>query len=152
MYIPDEAFPLGLAKVQWPGRLEVVSQRPRIILDVSHTADGARTVAAELQQMLARKAIVVLGVLDDKDLGGIAAAFGSIASHAIATAPRTSRAFSARQVGEALSSHCPTEVVDGVAHAIERALALASEDDTVLIAGSLYTVGEAKRWFDGKTG
>ena len=47
--------------------------------------------------------------------------------------------------------HCPTEVVDGVAHAIERALALASEDDTVLIAGSLYTVGEAKRRFDGKT-
>ena len=151
VYVPDEAFPSGLAKVKWPGRLEVVSQRPRIILDVSHTADGARTVAAELQRMLARKAIVVLGVLDDKDLDGISTAFGSIARHAIATAPQTSRAFSAQQVGEALSAHCPTEIVDGVAHAIERALALASEDDTVLIAGSLYTVGEAKRRFDGKT-
>lgn len=151
VYIPDEAFPHGLAKVKWPGRLEMVSQRPRVILDVSHTAEGARTVAAELRRMLAGQAIVVLGVLDDKDLGGIAAAFGGIARRAIATAPRTLRAFSAQRVGEALSVHCPTEVVDGVGHAIERALELASEDDTVLITGSLYTVGEAKRWFDGKT-
>ncbi|HOK28830.1 MAG TPA: Mur ligase family protein, partial [Methanomassiliicoccaceae archaeon] len=52
VYIPDEAFARGLAAVRWPGRLEVVSQRPRMILDVSHTAAGARTVAAELERML----------------------------------------------------------------------------------------------------
>jgi folylpolyglutamate synthase/dihydropteroate synthase len=34
---------------------------------------------------------------------------------------------------------------------MDRAMELASEDDTILIAGSLYTVGEAKRWLDGKT-
>lgn len=150
VYIPDEAFPRGLSQVRWPGRLEVVAQRPRVVLDVSHTADGARAVAAELRRLLDRKAIVVLGVLDDKDLDGIAAAFGSVASRAIATAPRTPRAFPAQRVRESLSAHCPTEVVDRVGDAIERALQLASGDDTVLIAGSLYTVGEAKERFDGK--
>ena len=52
VYIPDEAFPRGLSQVRWPGRLEVVAQRPRVVLDVSHTADGARAVAAELRRLL----------------------------------------------------------------------------------------------------
>ncbi len=151
VYIPDEAFPRGLAAVRWPGRLEVVAHSPRIVLDVSHTAEGARTVAAELRRMLDRKAVLVLGVLNDKDLGGIAEAFGSIACLAVATAPETSRAYSSRDVCKALSPYCPAHAVDGVGNAIEHALAATSEDDTVLIAGSLYTVGEAKRWFDEKT-
>lgn len=151
VYIPDEAFARGLAAVRWPGRLEVVSQRPHMILDVSHTAAGARTVAAELERMLDRKAIIVLGVLGDKDLKGIADAFGSIARYAIAASPETTRAFPAEQVSDALSAHCPTETANSIGHAMDRAMELASEDDTILIAGSLYTVGEAKRWLDGKT-
>lgn len=150
-YIPEEAFSRGLAAVRWPGRLEVVERQPRMILDVSHTADGARAVAAELERMLGQKVVLVLGVLNDKDLAAIAEAFGGIARLAVATAPATTRAFSPREVWEALSPHCPSEAVYGVGHAIERALASSSADDIILVAGSLYTVGEAKRWLDGKT-
>lgn len=152
LYIPDEAFPRGLSKVSWPGRLEIVSAAPRLIFDVSHTPDGARAVAGEVGRLLPAKVVLVMGVLRDKDLPGIAAAFGGIARRAVATAPQTKRAYAPEEVAAALSPHCPTEAVEGVGNAIERARALAGPDGTVLVTGSLYTIGEAKRWMDGQTG
>ncbi|NLI74050.1 MAG: bifunctional folylpolyglutamate synthase/dihydrofolate synthase [Euryarchaeota archaeon] len=151
IYIPEESFAQGLTSVQWPGRLEVVSQCPRIIFDVSHTAEGVRTVVAELERLLDRKVIVVLGVLDDKDLDAIAFALRSITRYTIATAPNTSRAFPAQRVNETMSKYCPSEAVSDVPRAIERAISLASEDDVILVIGSLYTIGEAKRWLNGET-
>ena len=152
LYIPEEAVPRGLSRVQWPGRLEIVAEAPRLIFDVSHTPSGARAVAGEVERLVGGKVLLVLGVLEDKDLEGIAAAFGPIARRAVAAAPRTPRARPAAEVAAALAPYCPAEAADDVGGAIERALALAGPEDTVLVTGSLYTIGEAKRWLDGKTG
>jgi len=152
LYIPDEAFLNGLAKVKWPGRLEIVGRGPCIILDASHTPDGARTVSEEVERLIGGKIILILGVLRDKDLDGIARAFGRISRRAVATAPPTDRAYSAEEVGSVLSAYCPTDTVDGVGRAIEWARSNAAPDDTILVTGSLYTIGEAKRWMNGQTG
>lgn len=150
-YVPDEAIVNGLAKVRWPGRMEVVSRTPSIMFDVTHTPDGAREVASEIRRLIGDRIILVMGVLDDKDIAGIAAHFGPLARVAVATAPITPRAFPSGVVAEALRRHCPTvEERPRVADALDRALELASPEDTILVTGSLYTIGEAYRWLDGR--
>lgn len=152
VYIPEEAISKGMARVEWPGRLEVVAERPRIIFDVTHTPEGARTVAEEVSRLVGGKIILVLGVLKDKDLQGIAPFFGRAAKRAIATAPQTKRAFPPEAIQAALSPHCPAVAVEGVGAAIDEALGTAGPDDTILVTGSLYTMGEAMRWRNGQTG
>ncbi len=150
VYISDEAIHNGMAKVRWPGRLDIISRKPTMIFDVTHTPDGARVVSEEVFRLLGKKVVLVLGVLNDKDLDGIAAGFGGMARQAVATAPATRRAFSPAAVATALRKHCPVTEVDGVGAAIDRALSMAGPDDAVLVTGSLFVIGEAMRWSDGK--
>lgn len=151
VYIPDEALVNGLAKVRWPGRMEIVARSPTIMFDVTHTPDGAREVASEVRRLMGGGLVLVMGVLDDKDLEGIATQFGPLARSAVATAPSTPRAFTSGTVADALRLHCPSvESVPEVSRALDRAMELASPDDVVLVTGSLYTIGEAYRWLDGR--
>lgn len=151
VYIPDESIASGLAKVSWPGRMEIVSRSPTIMFDVTHTPDGAREVASEVRRLMGGGLVLVLGVLDDKDLEGIAAQFGPLARVGVATAPSTPRAFPSGKVAVALRPYCPSvEDVPSIIGALDRAVELASSSDVVLVTGSLYTVGEAYRWLDGR--
>lgn len=149
VYIPEEAMINGMAKVRWPGRMDMISREPLIMFDVTHTPDGARTVSAEVRRLLGDGLILVLGVLNDKDLEGIAACFAPLARVAIATSPSTPRAFTAQHVAEALRPYVAmVEEVPDVPGALERAMALASSADKLLVTGSLFTIGEAFRWWN----
>ena len=99
----------GLASVRWPGRLEVVSERPLVVVDGAHNGDSARKLAAALQEeFLYRRLILVLGTSTDKDVEGIIAALGPIADLAIATRSRHPRAADPERLAAELRRHCPT--------------------------------------------
>lgn len=147
--IGEEDVVAGLGKVRWPGRMEVLRRSPLVMLDASHTPDGAAVVSEEIRRVAKGRVILVLGVLEDKDVQSIAKHFGRIASVAIAAAPRTKRAFPAEAVRDALEPHCErVEVVKDVGEAFERALSYAGPGDTVVVTGSLYTIGEGRAWWD----
>jgi len=149
--VSREAILKGFAHTYWPGRLESINRSPRILLDATHTADGARVIARDLPNMVGREIILVLGVLNDKDLDGMARALAPLAKIAIATSPNTKRAFSAAQVETALKRYCPYVLrIDDVTQATSEALHLASKEDVIVITGSLYTIGEARRWLDSR--
>lgn len=151
VYISDEAIAGGLLKVRWPGRMEMVSSAPPIMFDVTHTPDGSREVASEVRRLIGEDVVLVMGVLDDKDLDGIASNFGKLAKVAVATAPATPRAFPPVATARALGRYCSTvEVVPEVPRAMDRAIELAAAGETILVTGSLFTVGEAYRWLDGR--
>jgi dihydrofolate synthase/folylpolyglutamate synthase len=145
--VRESAITMGLSKVSWPGRMEIVSRNPTLIIDVSHNPDGAMVVARELKALKQAGLVLVLGVLKDKDLRGICKEFGPLAGKAIATSPRTKRAFEAETVAKALYEFVDDVTIETtVAGAMDRALMLANPDDIVLVTGSLYTAGEAKQW------
>ncbi|OPY31089.1 MAG: bifunctional folylpolyglutamate synthase/ dihydrofolate synthase [Methanomassiliicoccales archaeon PtaU1.Bin124] len=147
VYLPEEAIARGLENVYWPGRMEVVSQRPLLVFDVTHTPAGAKAVAGELSRLQDKDWTLVIGVLNDKDLRGICEQFGPLAKNAVATSPHTKRAFSAEEVAAVLKDYCDdVEVVPEVPMAIERARTIAGQGP-VLLTGSLYMVGEAKEWW-----
>ncbi len=148
--IADEAIQVGLADSLWPGRLEEVSSHPAIILDGAHNPSAMRSVAQAIgNDFHFENLILVLGIMEDKDIAHILQAIVPLAYKVIYTRPAYYRAANpqylmdvAREFGEDGEVHFP------LSKAIERARDLAGRKDMILITGSLFTVGEAKSYFD----
>ncbi len=138
----------ALASVTSPGRLEVVRRQPLCILDGVKNPDGARAAARTLDEEFGadRGRVLVVGLLRGKDPDEMLAALDvTRARVVVACEPPTPRAWSAKDVAEAARrAGVPAEEVPPVADAVRRALELASDDDVVLITGSLYVVGPAR--------
>jgi len=131
-----------LAHVVHPGRFEVIEGRPRIILDGAHNPHGAAALAAALRAT-AERPVLVLGVSADKDVRGIVAALAPAVSKIIATRYQQERAMEPEAL--AAIARALTDVPVEVAPDLAAAEALArAHDASIVIAGSLFLVGEAR--------
>jgi dihydrofolate synthase/folylpolyglutamate synthase len=148
--VNPDAIRKGLIRVTWPGRLQIISQDPMVILDGAHNLAAAKLLARHLRQHLGRrKLVLVIGILDDKAFNGMLAVLAPFCSRVIATQPNYSRALPPQQVAEAARKHvAQVSVKATVAEAIDHALATIGPDEAVCVAGSLYLVGEALAYFE----
>jgi dihydrofolate synthase/folylpolyglutamate synthase len=147
--VVDDAIASGLAAVRWPGRLERVARNPDIYLDGTHNPSGARELAAFWQQYFAGRAIhLVFGAVRDKAVDEVAGMLFPHAASVILTAARTSRAISPPALADLTAHHASNvEVIAEPELAFERALERAQPGDAVFITGSLYLVGDLRRWW-----
>ncbi len=152
-HVSEEAIAEGIARVRWPGRLERVSERPTIFLDGTHNPAGAREVAAFWREHLAGRRIhLVYGSVRDKSVDEIAGLLFPLAASVIVTAPKQPRALSAEALAEMTSHLAPRlAIVPDPGEAVERALATAAPEDVVFATGSLYLVGDLRRWWHSRT-
>ena len=124
--------------------MEIVRESPLVVVDGAHNRPAAIALAASMTETFSgRKAILVTGILNDKDLPGMAAALGPIASRVFACRPKTHRAYDAEEVAAAFRPFAESHVIPSVRGAIDAALRAAGVEDIVLITGSIYTAGEA---------
>ena len=153
--ITEAAIRRGLREARWPARLQVVGRAPWIVVDAAHNADSfARLLAALRRHFAFERLILVIGVLADKDLSGIATAIaeGGV-DLAIATTVASPRALPAAAIAEALQKAAPeleTRVYAGSAAALAEALREAGPSDLICVTGSVYFAGEALRWLAGR--
>ena len=137
---------VGFAAVTSPGRLEVVSRQPLVLLDGAHNPAGARALAAALlEEFVVDRRTLVVACLADKDLRGILEGLAPATGRLVVTTNRSPRAAPAerlRKEAEALGLRA--EVAPDVASAVQRAIDGAGETEAVVVTGSLYTVGEAR--------
>jgi dihydrofolate synthase/folylpolyglutamate synthase len=147
--IDDGAISRGIAATVWPGRLERIAERPAIYFDGAHNPAGAREIAVFWEQHLqGRNIFLIYGALRDKAVDEIAGQLFPRASMVILTSPAQPRAISAPVLAEMTSHHAQRlEVVPDPARAFERALALASPNDVIFVTGSLYLVGDLRRYW-----
>jgi dihydrofolate synthase/folylpolyglutamate synthase len=136
----------GVSDTRWPGRLEWVDGDPPLLLDGAHNPSGARALGAYLR---GRGPFVLLfGVMADKDVRGLARELFPRAAAVVLTRPRGRRAASPRTIARhapRLDSTLHEEVRPGRALALARRLAReAGPGIPVVVAGSLYLVGEVK--------
>ncbi|MGD9181637.1 MAG: folylpolyglutamate synthase/dihydrofolate synthase family protein [Desulfobacterales bacterium] len=136
----------GLTKTRWPGRLEIVSENPFVILDGAHNLIAARNLAKFLSENLVdRRITLVVGILDDKPYGAMLKSLLPVCSRAIITRAKTDRALAPQRLYAVAKKIIPdVTMIPGVAAAVRQAVETASPDEVVCIAGSLYVVGEAK--------
>jgi dihydrofolate synthase/folylpolyglutamate synthase len=130
------------ARVQVPGRLQRVAERPLTIYDGAHNPSGMEALAAALPEE--RPLIAVMSVLDDKDAAGMLRAVLPHASGAVFTRSRHPRALSpatlaslAGQLGGSTS-----EIVSDPRAAVARARELAGPGGAVVATGSIYLVAD----------
>jgi dihydrofolate synthase/folylpolyglutamate synthase len=144
-----EAIVEGLATARWPGRLQVVRDDPLVIVDGAHNAPAAAAVAESLQELFpGQKVTFVVGVLSDKDLGGIADALGPLAAKVYACRAKTPRTFQPEEVGRAFGPYAPVDIVPEAKEAVQRAVDDA-RGDVVVVTGSIYVAGEALELLGG---
>lgn len=140
-------LPATVFNFQVPGRLEVVHEKPRIVLDVCNNPDGAQFLFDAFQSRFPDAkghTILVLGILADKDYAAMTRILAPLARTVIASQSQSPRAARACAIAAVASPFCQsTEIIPSVSEATQRAIALASEDDTILIAGSFTNIEEA---------
>lgn len=145
--INESAIRKGLGKTKWPGRLEIVSRKPMIILDGAHNPAAARRLKEFLIEFAnEKKIILVLGILADKDVSGIVSELAPIAENIILTKPDYYRASEPDKIRGLINGHQVT-TINNIPDAIMHAKEIAMPDDIICITGSLFTVGEAKAFF-----
>jgi dihydrofolate synthase/folylpolyglutamate synthase len=146
---PVEAVEAGFAEARWPGRFEVVRRGGATwVLDVAHNPAGVATLAATLDALdLPRPLVAVIGILADKEWGGMLPPLLARADAVVLTVPPTSPDGRRWDPAAALASvevpaGLPVRVVPGFDAALTRAATLAPYG-TVLVTGSVHTVGDA---------
>jgi dihydrofolate synthase/folylpolyglutamate synthase len=154
--LPDDVVREGLAAVRVPGRMEVVSRRPLVVLDGAHNPAGAAAAGEALGEDFssAEGIVIVMGCLRNRStaevLDGLA---DDRVKCVIGCPPPSPRAQPAAAVTEAAraAGFVAKEAAD-VSEALEQAVELAGEDDLVLVTGSLYVVGAARRLLSTRVG
>jgi dihydrofolate synthase/folylpolyglutamate synthase len=138
----EGAIRTGLRGARWPGRFQIFRRDPLVILDGAHNPAGARALAASLRAYFpGRPVTFVIGVLADKDAGGILAALRPLAARVILTASANPRA----APPDALRALLPAGARVDTARSPQDALAMATAEDLrgiVCVAGSLSLIGD----------
>jgi len=141
--VPDSAIETGVARAQWPGRLERVSEHPEIVLDGAHNPAGARALAAYMERFYSdRRVILIYGAMRDKAVEEIGGILFPLAEEVIVTAPHQARAISPDVLRE-LSGHPRVRSAPDLAAALELVRGT-PPDVSIFITGSLFLVAEAR--------
>jgi dihydrofolate synthase/folylpolyglutamate synthase len=140
----EEAF----ANLTIPGRLEPVAHSPSVLLDCAHNPDGAQSLTAALDESFAvlGSRYLVVGMLAQQDPEEMLAALdiGRYDLVVVCTpdSPRARKAADVARIVEAKG--LAVEIVDDPVAAVARAVALADEEDLVVVTGSIYVVGAVR--------
>jgi dihydrofolate synthase/folylpolyglutamate synthase len=147
--VSDAAIVNGLATATWPGRLELVHEQPKVFLDGAHNPAGARALARFWDEHFgSRRVFLIYGAMRDKAVPEITEILFPRASAVILTQPQQTRATAPetlRDISHDLNAGLLIEPTPALA--LERALELASPDDVILATGSLFLVGDLRRYF-----
>lgn len=137
--IAKETIEAGLAGACWPCRLEKVLDRPPVIIDVAHNPAGACQLARQFS-----RCVVVLAVSADKHVAGMLEALAPITETLILSQFTGARALPVKSLCNAAGSY-PHRPTANLTEAIELGVGLATQSLPLLITGSIFTAGEARR-------
>jgi len=144
-HISRDSITKGLVQVSWPGRLQVLSRRPLLVVDGAHNPDSA----GKLRQSLERyfdfdQAILIIGVSSDKDLAGIVSELVPLFDKVIVTRSIHPRAMATAPIVAEFSQHgVEAQETDDISAALPLALTLAGGKDLICVTGSLFVVAGA---------
>ncbi|MCL2313660.1 MAG: bifunctional folylpolyglutamate synthase/dihydrofolate synthase [Proteobacteria bacterium] len=150
--LSEAALREGLLKTCWPGRLEYFEGSPPLLLDGAHNPAGMEVLSAALTQLWPGKEIyLVFSVLQDKELEPMAALLFPRCSHIYLPPLDNLRARPPEECLPVAQRYCPnTQVCPSIGEALERARGEGGENSLVVVAGSLYLVGEARAYLLGE--
>jgi len=145
--ITEETIAHGFASAIWPGRLEIIPGRPKILLDGGHNPDGFCTLSNGLAMLFPNVLkLAVVGILDNRPVEEMAKILAGHFTHVIATRVDSANAAEPERVAKAFAAAgVTTEIVTDPLQAIQRGKELAvRENQLLVVTGSLYLVGQLR--------
>jgi dihydrofolate synthase/folylpolyglutamate synthase len=143
----------AFASVALPGRIEICSRAPWIVVDGAHTAASARALAATLARIPRRRSHLVLSVSGGKDLAAICAALVPEADQVTVTRAEPIRSLDPKLVAEAVravGARAGVRVVPNPHLALRAAREGLAAEDLLCASGSFYLAGIARRVLCGE--
>lgn len=146
----------GLLTTTLRGRFQVLPGRPVVILDVAHNPDAAESLAASLRDMAGfHRTLAVLGMLKDKDIGGVTAALREVVDAWYLAPLPGPRGADVACLSAAMGTASVLDEVNectSVPDAMSRARERAGTDDRILVFGSFLTVAQSLEFLDLRGG
>jgi dihydrofolate synthase/folylpolyglutamate synthase len=147
--ISDVNIVKGLENAKLPGRMQVLSTQPTILLDVAHNPHSAEYLVTRVAQQYQNKTIhTVVAMLHDKDIQSTLEALTPVASHWYPASLTGPRAASAQELCQFLPQQ--TTQYQTPVDAFEAALTKSAAEDVILVVGSFHTVGEVLEHWQNK--
>lgn len=147
--IPQEAVREGFEHVVeltgLMGRWQLLQEKPRVICDTGHNTGGWQYLNMQLKEVIkrSRHTIMIVGMVNDKDINGVLELMPTEAFYYF-TQASVERAMPAAEIAAMGMMHGLNGlIIDNVASAVERALSVANEEDTIFIGGSNFVVADA---------
>lgn len=142
--IPEEAIRAGFKKAYWPGRFEILSENPLVIIDGAHNEEGITALTEELTTRYENRQIqIVFAALTDKKLDKMIAKLDQIASQITFVSFDFPRAAKAEELLKISQSSNKLAVDDWGPYLLEEIQTL-DKNRILVITGSLYFISEIK--------
>ena len=141
----DEAIWLGLEKARHPGRLEYIGS---FLLDGAHNPAGAQALRDYIEEFVKVPITLIFGAMRDKSVDDIARVLWPMAERLILTKALNSRSLEPDDLAAVAAELLPDERIvktENLEEAIRTARSIVPPDGLIVVTGSLYLVGEAKR-------
>ena len=147
--LEEQAIRRGLNELRWPGRFDVVSRRPLVILDCAHNelSIGAllETIAVELGPQVRPR--LIFGCLEDKQWAQMAAMLAPRVRDVTLTRVEPKRPLEPENLLPLFAAQVPARVIREPRRAMEQLMAESGPDDVIVVTGSVYLVGEIYPYF-----
>ena len=144
--IEKEHILKGLNEVKWMARLEIMEQNPMVVLDGAHNIDGITNLTNSIKQYFKyNKLVLILGILADKQVDEMIDMIVPLASKIIAVSPHSDRAKGAEELADIIKKKNQNCIaIQDYKQAYETALSYCDKEDMLMIAGSLYLIGDMR--------
>jgi dihydrofolate synthase/folylpolyglutamate synthase len=142
--VTDDRVRAGLAATVWPGRLQVIANRPRVILDGGHNPAAMTKAGVALRRLIGtERLVVVFAMLTERDPAQLLAALRTLSPEgAVFTEPASAAGHAVKADLLAQIYGAQGQAIVPAAAALDRAREMAGPSGNVLVCGSLYLVGE----------
>lgn len=135
----------GLNQAYWPGRLEVLSEDPYVLIDGAHNEEGIHALAGEIKSRFADKKVSVLfAALKDKKLDKMIATLEEAADQLVFTSFDFPRAASGEELMNAGTDKGNKEITNHYQTFLKNKINDINEDEILIVTGSLYFLSEVK--------
>jgi dihydrofolate synthase / folylpolyglutamate synthase len=143
--VAEAAVREGLKTVRWPGRFEIIQNRPTVVLDGAHNGEGVRALIEELESFREERRIKLLfASMEDKDWRLMLQSLSAVVDEIVLTRVQMERCADPSRLADELRGNIPHQVIEDAPSALGSMLRGAAADDIILVAGSLYLLGEIR--------
>ncbi len=142
--VTDNAVRAGLATVLWPGRLELMLERPTVVIDGAHNGEGIQALVEALKIYRGRRIKLLFAAMSDKDWRLMLSRFDGLVSEVMFTKVAMERSADPDELAKVFAGKIATRSHPDSRAALRLLIDESALDDVIVVAGSLYLIGEIR--------